>query len=311
MTSRPKQSDKSNGDGGADHRGGPPSVSSPPGDWLPAWAWALLLGCLAFLLGAKTLSFGFSYDDFWTILDNHYLHSAYGLRGLFDRTAASLAVPDAGRPVMVAIHWVEWRLFGARSGPYHVVDLVLHAGTVALLFLVLAVLTGRRLVAAAAALLFAAHPVHAEVFAVTSFREDSLVTFFGLAWWALLLAAAGPWGRLRPRLAIPLQVASALLFALAVGSKESGAALLVAVWLATAAARGRGPLTELKEKPWAYGAAASALVGLLLFRLWSFGTLAPYSGPLYPHPGDLWHAGLLTRMGLAVETALLGLGEDL
>ena len=311
MMSRSKQSDESNGAGSPDRRGGAPSASSGFDNSLPTWGWALLLGCLAFLLGAKTLAFGFAYDDFWTILDNHYLHSSYGFAGLFDRTAASLAVPDAGRPVMVAIHWIEWRLFGARSSPYHVVDLIVHSGTVALVFLVLTELTRRRALAGAAALLFAAHPLHAEVLAVTSFREDSLVTFFGLAWWAVLLAAQRPWGQSRTRLARSLQVVAALLFALAVGSKESGAALLPGVWLATAAARGKGPLTELKETPWGYGAAAAALLGLLLFRAWSFGTLAPYSGPLYPHPGDLWHADLLTRMGLAAKATILGLGRFL
>ncbi len=280
-------------------------------EWLPVWAWALLIGCLAFLLGLRSLSFGFAYDDFWTILDNHYLHSPYGLAGLFDRTAASLGVADAGRPVMVAIHWFEWRLFGARSSPYHVVDLLLHAATTAMLFAVLAELSGRKLLAAAAALLFAAHPLHAEVFAVTSFREDSLVTFFGLAWWAGLLLARRWRAAASTRRAWAIEVLSAVLFVLALGSKESGAALLPGVWLATAVARRQGPWAELKAGRWGYGSAAFALAGLLLFRLWSFGTLAPYSGPLYPHPGDLWHLGLLSRLGLAAKATFLGLGRFL
>ncbi len=273
------------------------------------------------MLGARSLSFGFSYDDFWTILDNQYLHASYGLAGLFDRTAASLGAPDAGRPVMVAIHWVEWRLFGVRSSPYHLVDLSIHAANVALLFVVLFRLTGKNTLAGAASLLFAVHPVHAEAFAVTSFREDTLVTLFGLLWWYSILVAqgegskageregSGPWWR--AWLPLALQCAAVSFFVLAVGSKESGAALLVSVFLANALLRGRGPWAEFGSARFAYGGAVLALVGLVLFRFWSFGKLAPYSGPVYPHPGDLWYAGLVTKSALAAKTTLFGLGRFL
>ncbi len=267
-------------------------------DWLACAA--VLFG--VFLVHSQVLGFGFAYDDFWTILDNAYLHEPYALVGLLDGTAAGLHVPDAGRPVLVAMHWFEWRVFGPRASGYHLVSLALHLWVTLLVVLVLARLTRRRELGLLGGLLFGLHPVVAEAVAVVSFREDLLAAGFLLAWWLVLLVQ--PLRRRVP--AGVLGMASGVLYGLAVASKESAAVGLLLVPLATALAEGRSLFRELRLRWMSYASAAIALACLLVLRLALFGRLDPYDGPYYPHPGDLWRAGLATRLQVALQATFLG-----
>ncbi len=255
-----------------------------------------------FLVHSQVLGFGFAYDDGWTILDNSYLHESYALVGLLDGTAAGLHAPDAGRPVLVAMHWFEWRLFGGRASGYHLVSLILHLWVTLLVILLLARLTRRPRVGLLGGLLFGLHPMAAEAVAVISFREDLLAAGFLFSWWLVLLRQ--PFAR--GSLARAFGVASGLLYGLAVASKESAALGLLLVPVATALAEGRPLRDELRIRGAGYASAAVVLASLLVLRLALFGQLNPYAGPYYPHPGDLWHASFAIRLQVALQAAFFG-----
>jgi tetratricopeptide (TPR) repeat protein len=88
-------------------------------------------------------------------------------------------------------------LWGQKPWGYHLTNVLLHAANAALLFVALRALTGAFWRSAAAALLFAVHPLRVESVAWVSERKDVLSVFFGLlALWAYAGYAAAP-GRRR------------------------------------------------------------------------------------------------------------------
>jgi protein O-mannosyl-transferase len=85
--------------------------------------------------------------------------------------------------------WLSLMLDGtayeAWAGGYHLTNLLLHLANVLLVFAVFRKATGRNLLSAFVAALFAVHPIHAESVAWVSERKDVLSVFFGLlALWA-------------------------------------------------------------------------------------------------------------------------------
>ena len=75
---------------------------------------------------------------------------------------------------------LDCQLFGLNPGGDHVLNALLHAANVALLFLLLLEMTGALWPAAFVAALFALHPLHVESVAWISERKDVLSAFFGL-----------------------------------------------------------------------------------------------------------------------------------
>jgi hypothetical protein len=134
----------------------------------------LLLG--AALLFSRVASFGFAYDDHWTIQENAWLDRPLHvvLRAAFDGSGLRENIPDITRPAMLASVWVDHRIFGSAPAGYHVQSLLLYLAVV---------LTARRLlsrlglplaVAVISSALFAVLPIHAEVVAAINYREDLL-----------------------------------------------------------------------------------------------------------------------------------------
>jgi len=138
--------------------------------WLPL---ALLLG-LTVLAYLPSLANGFIWDDDISLTQNPFIRSAEGLRQFWLTTET----PDYW-PVTATTLWAEWRLWGPDPLGYHVTNLALHLGEVALLWAVL-----RRLRvpgAAVAALLFALHPVNVETVAWVTQRKNLMAMLFFLA----------------------------------------------------------------------------------------------------------------------------------
>jgi hypothetical protein len=84
-------------------------------------------------------------------------------------------------PLRDTIYWVLWRLFGANTLPFHLVNIALHACACLLLLRM-----GRRLelpdaVNFGGAMLFAVHPMHVESVAWVSGLKDPLFASFALA----------------------------------------------------------------------------------------------------------------------------------
>lgn len=171
---------------------------------------------MAVLLYLNVLPNTFIFDDWQQIVENSFLRRPDALKKIFTTSVlqfmGAVAVSNFYRPLMHAAFYVIFRLFGLNPGPYHALSILLHAGVCLLVYAVIARISGRRLVAAIAALLFAAHPVHTEAVAWISAYPDLLCAFFSLLAIWLYLRAEQAQGA--TRLALQLLVGATLLLAL-------------------------------------------------------------------------------------------------
>jgi len=142
---------------------------------------------LSVLVYAGTLGHAGAYDDHW-ILESPLLRDPWNLRELF--TDGFYARPDRTlglyRPIGQWSLVLNAALAEAGSGRFdawiwfHAVNLGLHALASFLVYHWLVRLELTRFVAGAAAILWAVHPVHAEVAANVTARYESLAAIFGL-----------------------------------------------------------------------------------------------------------------------------------
>jgi hypothetical protein len=127
------------------------------------------------------------------------------------------------RPLPNLLWEMDYWLWGLQAWGYHLTNLALHITNVMLVGWLAHMLTGKRVVAAFAALLFAAHPLHVEPVMWLASRPDLVATAFFLS--ALIAGlryfGKGGW---------PYYILSLLLFALGMFSKESAAGLPIVLF---------------------------------------------------------------------------------
>jgi tetratricopeptide (TPR) repeat protein len=183
-----------------------------------AWRWwlaALAALYLAFQVYRPVLHGPFLFDD-------HYLPFR-----------APSTTPDLSawlrgvRPLLMFSYWINFRLSGAETFSYHVLNVLVHAGNAALIFLILRRLLNlagveaarRSLLAGFGAAVFLMHPVQTESVAYVASRSDSLSALFFYGAFAVFLY--------RREAAVSWRVALAVLvlFGAAVSTKEHTLAL--------------------------------------------------------------------------------------
>ena len=189
------------------------------------FGFVLLISVLA--IYAPALRNGFVWDDTalvlrdplirsWRLIPegfNHYLFT--------DATAS-----DFYRPLQRLTYTIEYALFAAQPGPYHVTSILIHAAAaIALMCFAQTLLetfgyegSRARWIAFLSALIWALHPVHSSAVVYVSGRADPLAALFGFAGCYLILQ-----GLVRQRvrsMILLLSGAGALLCS--VLSKESG-----------------------------------------------------------------------------------------
>lgn len=194
-------------------------------------ALAGLLGLVA-LAFARSLAFGFVYDDVPVILEN----PTFGTPGLLSRIfaenvwsfAPELAEPRYYRPTFVAWLHGTWMLTGLNPVGWHLSTLLLHLIATATVYVFSRRFTGSTTTALLGSALFALHPARAESVAWVLGSTDPLAAMFGFGAMAMLL-------RDRPDLGAestpPLRGAEALaagLFTLALMSKETSVVFVCA-----------------------------------------------------------------------------------
>ncbi len=250
----------------------------PLASWLPhrrsdhfaAWAIAIL-GFLGFV---NTLWNGFAYDDWDIILDNPAVRHLSNFRSIF----AAGYWPDPGfnllyRPVVIFSYALNYAVAGDKPFSYHLVNVLLHAGNSALVYLLFVALFQMRGLALVAASAFALHPIHTEAVANVAGRAELLSNaFLFLSWWLYLRWDEAP-AKTRTR----WLSASVAAFALALLSKEHAAVLLGLLAL-TDLLRASEKGLPLGRMIWercrtAYGWYLGALVGYLVVRAIVLGVL--------------------------------------
>lgn len=217
-----------------------------------------LVACAVY---APVVTYGFAYDDAWTITDNRALD-----RGLFDLAGTLLGgrgraaqIPDATRPWMVLSMWGDRRLFGTDPSGYHLHSLLLYGVCAAVSSLAAFALSRRWSTAVAAGVLFAVAPLHAEAVASINYREDLLAGVAVLGCLALLF-----WPRTRDA-GLHVTLATLLLVA-GLLSKESTVALWI---LAPVLAALRGPvLPWMRARARLVAGLSSASIVWAVWRAW-------------------------------------------
>lgn len=149
------------------------------------WLILALLAAATFALYGRTARFDFvHYDDPEYVFKNP--NTLAGLTGENIRWAFTTFELANWHPLTWLSYMTDVTVFGysasggARAGPMHLVNALLHAGNGVLLFILLRAMTGTRWRAALVAGLFLVHPLHVESVAWISERKDVLSTFFGL-----------------------------------------------------------------------------------------------------------------------------------
>ncbi|MDH3726658.1 MAG: hypothetical protein OER77_03930 [Myxococcales bacterium] len=237
----------------------------------PAW-----VGLIGFALYVRTVAYGFVlHDDPWLIRDNLLLHelsvesvwrvlSDFSWEQRYRLGAEYLPVRDLS--VML-----DYAIYGDWVGGQHLTQVLLYAGTCAVLASLALVLFQSRLLAWLTGLLFATHPVHVEVVAWLSERKGALGSFLVSS--SLLIATSylrrGGWKH---------AAAACLVFLLAVAAKAltiagAGALVLIVLWFDSSLGRRR-------RLAFVSAYAASGLLAfvpnVLVSR--SMGVIVPYHG---------------------------------
>ncbi len=192
-----------------------------------------LVGLTAFVVYANSLGHQFTLDDpFFFTQNKTVLKGAAGIPQLFAEGSMQGFTGEGGvqpyRPVTLASFALQKDFFGVKPYPAHLVNVLLYVAVCLLFFSAFRRIfreADPRLVFAMA-LLYAVHPVHAEVVASVKSRDELLAALFGFASLRAYFGGDGP-----P--SITRILGAAALFALAVFSKESAIALLAVCPLAS------------------------------------------------------------------------------
>ena len=177
-------------------------IASQPLDRRDCVAAAALVG-ITFAVFVPSLRCGFvNLDDPYYVTYNSNVRDGLSLAGA--RWAFTATQPFYWQPLTLLSLQLDASLWGLSARGFHLTNVLLHAGNAGLLFLALRSLTGEFWRSAAAALLFAVHPLRVESVTWVSERKDVLSMFFALlslwayaeylrrrsAWWYLTLLAS-------------------------------------------------------------------------------------------------------------------------
>lgn len=195
------------------------------------------------------------YDDPAYVTDNPQVLRGLTADGVF--RAFTEGAESNWHPLTWLSHMADVSLFGVRPAPMRLANVLLHAASAAVLFLVLAAATGARGPAAFAAALFAIHPLRVESVIWISERKDVLCVLFALLTvgaWLRYARSPGP-----ARYALALAAFACALMAKPMAVSLPVLLLLLDLWPLGRASRGAGGLL-LEKAPFAALSAACAVV---------------------------------------------------
>jgi tetratricopeptide (TPR) repeat protein len=211
----------------------------------------LILFLLAVLPYSNILHNRFVYDDHFQVEGNPYAHSFKYLPQIFKTSVWSFqgaqGVSNYYRPMMTLGYLLTYQIAGLAPFGFHLVNILLNAVVVWLVFAILRRFSGER-VALIAAGLFALHPIHTEAVAWVAAITDLQLAVFYLGTFLLYLRLPETPHKFRAR------VLMCACFALALLSKEQAMTLPVLAVIFEHFYREDRAATSLKQKFSRYGA---------------------------------------------------------
>jgi protein O-mannosyl-transferase len=137
----------------------------------------ILLALAVFLVFGQTLRYGFvNLDDRPYVYENAHVAKGLTLTGIvwaFTRSHAGY-----WHPLTWISHMLDCQFYGLNAGGHHLTNVLIHAATAILLFLVLRQMTGTLWPSAFVAAVFAIHPLRVESVAWVAERKDVLSGLF-------------------------------------------------------------------------------------------------------------------------------------
>lgn len=177
----------------------------------------------------NSLTNGFVYDDYATIVENKYIqHPGKSLPALFSRSYFNIASGERSyRPVATLSYYLIYSIGELNATYYHLFSVLLHALNVILVYLLANRIIKNRYSAVIAGLLFACHPALSEAVDAISYNEDLLAAaFFLLAFICYTGINAG-----EVKSCIKAYILSLISFLLALLSKEMAITLPAVIFL--------------------------------------------------------------------------------
>lgn len=181
----------------------------------------LLVAIVAIAPYLITIGYGFVYDDGPIIADNAALHGPAGLLGAWRSAYWPAAWGRAGlyRPVVQFVYALLWNVSGGAPWLFHLYAVALYGACAVAVLSVLARALPRR-AALTGALLFAAHPLHVESVANVAGSAEIVAALASIACVLVVMRAFDSKG---DSLTWTTALVAAVLFAVALGAKESAA----------------------------------------------------------------------------------------
>ncbi len=132
-------------------------------------------------LFAPILGFGFNLatDDVLFVLQNPLIKDV-SVRGLLAVATSAGHVYGEIQPISYISLWTDHALFGMAAWGYYLVQILLHAANVTLVYFFIRFVSGNTLIALATAMIFAIHPLQVDAVAMVNQRKTLLFTLFSL-----------------------------------------------------------------------------------------------------------------------------------
>ena len=231
----------------------------------------LVLLLLAVLPYLNTLFNNFVYDDYYQVLNNPYVHSFHYLREILTTSVWSFqgaqGISNYYRPLMTLEYLLTYHIAGPIPFTFHLVNLVLEASAVWLVYSILRQLSGEP-VGLIAAGLFALHPIHTEPVAWIAAVTDLQLAVFYLAAFFFYIQPAETGDKTSARVGL------CVTFVLALLSKEQAMTLPALAMLYEHFYRDDRLQTKLNEKVARYASLWIIAGAYLLIRVAILGGLA-------------------------------------
>lgn len=135
---------------------------------------------LGFAIYGDVINGAFVWDDFDNVVNNTFIRSPSNVSDFFTKNliAGAGKTIDWYRPILLVSYSIDYSLWGLNPIGYHIVNILFHIVSAAILFIIVNKLFNKTTIAWWASILFLIHPVQTEAVSYISGRADLLIVFF-------------------------------------------------------------------------------------------------------------------------------------